>query len=169
MGCVSDGRRSADEANWEVVDTRNASYIYFLNPCAPLTPIASNAVLQPALNACKGLGAINGCQASTTAQAPKSIGTTSSFQLAGSYIQLRMSGGGNNSALCHGKYNRSTLIRFICGPAVVSFPTHMPSAVYLSIYVCVNHQSNLSNKQPIYLSIASAPLFLSCRARHLHE
>ena len=115
------------QPNWEVVDTRNKSYIYFINPCATLSPVASLPVLQPLLNSCLNVtasGAPSTCQVltppATSSLFPKYLGSVVNIQQHDIFFEMSLISGYNNAPnSCHSSFQRSTAIRFYCGSSIV--------------------------------------------------
>ncbi len=149
---------SAGQTNWEVVDTRTKEFVYFLNPCAPLSNVASNTQLQSLLNVCfaNQTTTASACQvnvATPTTNSPKYMGMILRWSICylahcgvvfadlpiwssparqcittgasspmltsnGDFFELSMTDGDGNT-FCHGAYKRTTIIRFVCGVAMV--------------------------------------------------
>ena len=98
------------------------NYVYFLNPCAPLTSVASTPQLQTLLNACKTNNTdANSCQMETTLSAgfPKYMGVSSQLDVQDNFYQLWMDGGSRNDPGCRSNVPRQTVIRFYCGSSIV--------------------------------------------------
>ena len=102
------------------------TYVYFINPCAPLTKVASTPALQALLNNCTSNSSVdaNACQMPITPSSyfPKYMGVASSLQVEDDFYELWMDGGvGNAPSSCRGGYARQTVIRFYCGPSIVRY------------------------------------------------